>query len=87
LGSSDRHNHLGKALLLKFFQYEGRFPESAAAIPFPIIEYTAQQLTLPPDIIAAYQWDGRAIKRHRRQIREFLGFHPATVSEQRALRA
>ncbi|MBI1294733.1 Tn3 family transposase [bacterium] len=86
LGSSDPHNHLGKALLLNFFQHEGRFPESAVEIPLPIIEYVAQQLNLPADVIAAYQWDGRTIKRHRRQIREFLGFHPATVSEQRALR-
>lgn len=30
LGSSDPHNHLGKALLLKFFQHEGRFPDSIA---------------------------------------------------------
>ncbi len=86
LGSSDPHNHLGKALLLKFFQHEGRFPESVAEIPSPIIEYVAQQLNLPPDVIEAYQWDGRTIKEHRRQIRELLGFHPATVAEQRALR-
>ena len=28
LGSNDPHNHLGKAILLKFFEYEGRFPET-----------------------------------------------------------
>lgn len=28
LGMKDPHNQFGKALLLKFFQYEGRFPES-----------------------------------------------------------
>lgn len=87
LGSNDPHNHLGKALLFKFFQHEGRFPESAAEIPPALLEYVAQQLNLPPDVIAAYPWDGRTIKEHRRQIREFLGFHPATVAEQRALRA
>ena len=27
-GSNDPHNHLGKALLLKFFQKEGRFPDT-----------------------------------------------------------
>jgi TnpA family transposase len=86
LGSSDPHNHLGKALLLKFFQHEGRFPDNIAEIPSPIIEYMTQQLNLPAGVIATYQWDGRTIKEHRRQIREHLGFHPATVAEQRALR-
>jgi hypothetical protein len=27
LGRNEPHNHLGKALLLKFFQWAGRFPE------------------------------------------------------------
>ena len=27
LGDNADHNHLGKAIQLKFFQFEGRFPE------------------------------------------------------------
>lgn len=87
LGMNDPHNHLGKALLLKFFQHEGRFPESISELPLPIIEYLAQQLSLPPEVIDDYNRDGRTIKEHRRQIREWLGFHPATLADQRALRA
>ena len=64
LGMNDPHNQLGKALLLKFFQHEGRFPESASEIPLPIIEYVAQQLSLPHEVIDDYNWDGRTIKRH-----------------------
>lgn len=86
LGSNDPHNQLGKALLLKFFQHEGRFPESVSEIPLPIIAYVAQQVNLPPEVIEDYNWDGRTIKEHRRQIRELLGFQPATVADQRALR-
>jgi hypothetical protein len=37
---------LGKAVLLKFFQYEGRFPESVAELPSAVVEYVAQQLNL-----------------------------------------
>jgi TnpA family transposase len=86
LGSNDPHNQMGKALLLKFFQHEGRFPERVSEIPIPVIEYMAQQLSLPYEVIHDYDWDGRTIKAHRRQIRELLGFHPATVADQRALR-
>ncbi len=37
-------NRLGIALLLKYFQYEGRFPTSKADIPRDIIRYVAQLL-------------------------------------------
>ena len=67
LGMNDPHNHLGKALLLKFFQHEGRFPESPSEIPLPLIEYLARQLSLPPEVIDDYNRDGRTIKEHRRQ--------------------
>lgn len=85
LGSNDSHNHLGKALLLKFFQQAGRFPENETKLPAQMITYVAHQLSLSPEVIQVYQWDGRTIKEHRRQIREWLGFHPATVADQQAL--
>jgi hypothetical protein len=66
LGSNDPHNHLGKALLLKFFQHEGRFPESEAELPAVILEYVAQQLRLPFVVIRVYQWTGRSSKAHRK---------------------
>jgi hypothetical protein len=44
LGSHEPHNLLGKALLLKFFQAEGRFPEGEADLSPTIVEYVAQQL-------------------------------------------
>jgi TnpA family transposase len=86
LGRNEPHNHLGKALLLKFFQYEGRFPKDRSEIPPDIIEYVVQQLSLSPEAIDDYKWDGRTIKEHRRQIRIWLGFQPATVDDQKALR-
>ena len=54
LGRNDPHNQLGKALLLKFFQSEGRFPESENEFTPAIIEYVAQQLRLPPEVIKEY---------------------------------
>jgi hypothetical protein len=87
LGRNDPHNQLGKALLLKFFQSEGRFPESENEFTPAIIEYVAQQLRLPPAVIQAYNWDGRTSSDQRNQIRELLGFHSATIADQEALRS
>ena len=86
LGSSDPHNQLGKAALLKFFEYEGRFPETPAELPTTIITYIAQQLDLPEQAIHQYDWGGRRIKKHRKDIRELMGFRPATITDQGELR-
>lgn len=44
LGLNDPHNQLGKAILLKVFQYEAQFPQIKAEIPTEVIEFLAQQL-------------------------------------------
>lgn len=86
LGSNVPHNYLGKALLLKFFQYEYRFPEGISEIRPPIIEYVAQQLDVSTTAIGQYNWAGRSIKQHRKEIREQMGFRPATLDDQKDLR-
>ncbi len=87
LGSNDPHNQLGKALLLKFFQCEYRFPESDAEIPQPAIEYVAQQLNLPHQVIEQYEWGGTRMREHRVEIRELMGFRSATLADQKALQS
>lgn len=86
LGKNKPHNFLGKALLLKFFQYAARFPEGASELPQAIIENVAQQLNVPPDKIKEYKWQGRRIKGHRAEIRELLGFRRSNMVDQEALR-
>lgn len=86
LGSNERHNHLGKALQLKFFQYDGRFAEGLKEIPEEAIVYVAQQLHLNEQTIEDYQWRGRTAKDHRRDIRKYLGFHPATAQDKIEMR-
>jgi hypothetical protein len=76
---------LGFAVLLKFFQHEGRFPRQRQDVPGVVVEYIASQIDVAPPQWAAYDWDGRAIKYHRAQIREFLGFREATVEDGEAL--
>lgn len=86
LGNNAPHNQLGKALLLKFFQCEGRFPEKLADLTEPAIAYVAQQLQVSAEILKQYAWGGRRIKQHRHDIRDLLGFRSATLADQRGLR-
>ncbi len=69
---------LGFALLLKHFQYEGRFPPHKGDVPAAAIVHVAQQLDLPPELYAQYEWSGRTVAYHRGQIRQALGFREST---------
>jgi hypothetical protein len=78
-------NRLGFALLLKSFEVEARFPEDAGEIPVPAVSYVAQQVKVPAEEWAAYDWSGRAIKRHRMEIRGAFGFRECTEEDQARL--
>jgi len=69
---------LGCALLLKCFQFEGRFPPAKHDIPRSVVDYIAHQLKLDAALYAQYDWEGRTVKGHRTQIREHLAFREAT---------
>ncbi len=72
---------LGCALLLKYFQIEGRFPPHKGDVPAAAIVHVAQQLDVPPELYAQYDGGGRTIEFHRAQIRQALGFREATVQD------
>ena len=78
---------LGFAVLLKFFQHEGRFPRQRQEVPDITVEYVACQIDVAPGEWPRYDWDGRTIKYHRAQIRAFLDFREATVEDGEALTA
>ncbi|MFJ4429050.1 DUF4158 domain-containing protein [Streptomyces bobili] len=78
-------NRLGFALFLKFFEVEARFPENAGEIPALAVAYVAQQVKVPAEEWAAYDWAGRAIKRHRVEIRGAFGFRECTEEDQAQL--
>jgi TnpA family transposase len=74
-------NRLGFALLLKFFQRAGRFPEKKNEIPRVVQTFVAEQLELPASLYQDYNWQGRAIKHHRAEIREITGFRRMQMSD------
>jgi hypothetical protein len=73
--------HLGFALLLKAFAYQGRFPRQMHELPGPAIVHLANQVGVPAELYPSYEWSGRTIKYHRVQIREYLGFRKAIVQD------
>ena len=79
-------NRLGFALLLKFFQLKGRFPEKKNEIPRVIQAFVAEQLDLATNLYQDYNWQGRIIKYHRAEIRELSGFRPMRLTNFKALR-
>jgi hypothetical protein len=78
-------NRLGFALLLKFFEVEARFPESAGEIPERVVSFVAHQVKVPAEEWASYDWAGRAITRHRSEFRAVYKFRESTEEDQAAL--
>ncbi|NOR67022.1 MAG: Tn3 family transposase [Woeseiaceae bacterium] len=78
-------SRLGFAVLLKFFQHQGRFPKSAREVPKAVVDHLASQLEVAPARWNEYDRGGRTIKSHRSEIRKLLGFREATVADGEAL--
>lgn len=85
INKKNSQNKLGFALLLKFFQIETRFPENLQDIPSIVINYVARQINVSVDKYRDYDWQGRSIKYHRSQVRNFFGFQEATLNDAQEL--
>ena len=81
LSNKSGANLLTTALLLKFFQYETKFPNSSKEIPYSIIDYIAKQLKVSDELISNYDWKERSYMRYRSEVRQFLGIRKATVKD------
>src|SRR5205807_412386 len=71
---------LGFAVLLKFFELEGRFPRHGGEVPRAAVDYLAAQLKVAAETFADYEWTGRTIEYHRAKVRGALGFRETTVT-------
>ncbi len=69
-------SRLGFAVLIKFFQFEGRFPRNRREVPADGVRYLAKQLAVPAETFRDFDLTGRNSERHRGQIRNLLGFRP-----------
>ena len=78
-------NRIAYALLLKYFQREGKFPQRKQDTPRVIVEHIAQQFHLETTVFDSYRWEKGTIDRHRSQIRKFLGVRIGTVADANAV--
>ena len=76
---------LGFALLLKFFEQEGRFPSSPDEVPRRAVDYVGAQVKVDASRFGDYPWSGRTVEYHRAQIRAELGFRVATRDDETKL--
>lgn len=81
LSSKAGATRLGFALMLKYFELEGEFPRYGEQLPPPTVEFVAELVKVEATEFAKYAFDNRTAKRHRTQIREALGFRPATEDD------
>jgi len=87
-----KHGHQNKlifAVMLKFFQTNGRYPESDDVISEHLITNLSNQLNLSTDqqlsLFENFNWETRSIERFRQEIRELLGYQIATVENSKQL--
>lgn len=85
IGNKTGATRLGFALLLKFFQIEGRIPTYAEEVPAAAVGYVASEVGVDAVLFAKYAWTGRTIEYHRRQIRDRYGTRPASEDDEAQL--
>lgn len=76
LGGRTTASQLGRGILLKSLQYEGRFPAKRQDVPTSVVNYVAQQLGINAAEYETYDWGGRTGQSDRTAVRERLGFRP-----------
>jgi TnpA family transposase len=70
-------NRLGYALQLCALRYWGFVPTDFTATPEVAVTFVAEQLGIAPRVLALYA-NRRTQSEHRRQVRTYWGFRPAT---------
>jgi hypothetical protein len=82
-----RRDRLGFAIMLKWFQFHGRFPSAIKEIPSDIVQFISNQIDAFRSDINQFHWDGRTAERHREEIFSFLGVQRRTPEHKQALLA
>jgi len=78
-------NQLPFAVMLKFFQLEGRYPINNEMIPQELVTCLADQLGVDSAGIKNFKWESRSIERFRKEIRTLLGYRKSTVLDSKRL--
>jgi TnpA family transposase len=74
LGNKTGATRLSFAVLLKIFQFEGRFPDRREDIAGSIVAHLANQTNVPPGAYFDGEWSERTQRHQRAEVREHCGF-------------
>jgi hypothetical protein len=85
LANRTGRGRIGLAVLLKYFQLNGRFPRRHRDVPGPVLAFLGERLSVSPTAWFDYDLGGRSSKRDREQVRGFLGFRPIEVPDEQRL--
>ena len=80
-------NRLGFVVLLKYFQWEGCFPDHPHDLPNAVVLHIAHSLNMSADRYLQYDFEGRTARYHKEQIRQWTGVRPGTTADANALTA
>lgn len=75
----------GFVILLKFYQYEGCFPDSRREIPADVMRRIATVLEMPLNTLDDFDWQGRTARRQRADILQWLGIRHMATTDWQAL--
>jgi TnpA family transposase len=75
-------SRLSFALMLKFFEIDGRFPRHATEVPPAAVDFVARQLGIDPAGPLEFEVTGHGVDRYRAQIRDVLGFRVFTRGDE-----
>jgi hypothetical protein len=79
-------NKLVFAILLKYFQIEGRYPKNKKVISPDLINSLAVQINVNSLCIEEFDWQGRSVERFRQEIRDYFGFREANLGDLESLK-
>jgi TnpA family transposase len=85
LGNKTGATRLSFAVLLKTFQFEGRFPDGREEVADNIVAHLASQTGVPPEVYVEGEWSERTQRHQRAQIREHCGFRVFRTEDEPAL--
>jgi len=84
ISGSFKHK-LAFAVLLKFYEREGRPLLNGDLIPLDLLTSLTMQLDCNIEECEDFNWEGRTAERFRQKIRRFLGYRKAKLSDVQGL--
>src|SRR5262245_60336471 len=85
LGNKTGVTRLRFAVLLKAFQFDGRFPDRRGDVAGSVVAHLASQIGVPAEAYFDGEWRERTQRHQRAQIRKHFGFRPFRARDESVL--